>query len=99
MSNRARALVSGLFSTAIAVGALVSGVSTADAATFAAPPSTPRVELTDEAGNVTAPDEDSVYFDCRVHGNRVCGAGASVPVILAPGLVLIVPVEYAPPVQ
>ena len=96
MSNRARALVSGVFTAAIAVGALVSTAVGADAASFTPPASTPRVELTDEAGNTAAPDEESVYFDCRVHGNRVCGAGASVPVVLAPGLVLLVPYEYAP---
>lgn len=96
MSIRRRALVSALFSSAIAVGALVSTGTDAGALELSPPSSTPRAESANDDGTPVDPDEDSPLFDCRVHGNRVCGPGALVPVPIAPGVVVLVPVDTAP---
>lgn len=40
--------------------------------------------------------EDSPLWDCRVHGNRICGPGATVPVPIGPDAVILVPWDLAP---
>ena len=87
-----------MFTSLIALVAAALGVAPDYSDPFA--PGTvvtvPVDSIGDPATNGDPISDDSPLFDCRTMGDLHCGPDATVPVRIAPGVYVLVPLLYAP---